>query len=75
MYDLIEQQFLAIQGFFVAIHLNLEIKDMPGGIDFILLKILGTFLKICGIATGYAKSNFFKRGSSNSQGQADLGSH
>ena len=63
MYDLIEQQFLAIQGFFVAIHINLETKDVPIGIHIILVKILGVFLRICGIATGYAKSNAFKRGS------------
>jgi len=62
VYDLIEQQFLAIQGFFVAVHLNLETKDLPSGMNLILIKILATFLKICGIATGYAKSNSFKRG-------------
>jgi hypothetical protein len=60
---LIEQQFLAIEGFFVSIKINLEARDVPDGLHRILVKILVQILKICGIATGYAKTtSFFKRG-------------
>ena len=57
-----EQQFLAIQAFFSRIHINIETKDIPDALKLIFVKILATILKICGIATGYAKDNKFKRG-------------
>jgi hypothetical protein len=63
VYDLIERQFLAIEGFFVSVKINLEARDVPEGLHRILVKILVTILKICGIATGYARTtSFFKRG-------------
>src|ERR1700735_2052844 len=61
VYDLIQQQFLAIHGFFGRVHINLEAGDIPEGLHFILVKILITMLTICGIATKYAKKNSFKR--------------
>jgi hypothetical protein len=61
VYDLINQQFLAIQGFFTRVHLNLESHDIPHGLRLILVNIMVSILKICGIATGYARGNSFRR--------------
>jgi hypothetical protein len=65
VFELIQQQFLAIEGFFVSIKINLEARDVPDGLHRILVKILVTILKICGIATAYAKTSLFKRGTSS----------
>jgi hypothetical protein len=61
VYDLINQQSVAIQGFFVRLKLNLETKDVPAGLKVVFVKIMVCVLKICGIATGYVKGNVFKR--------------
>jgi len=64
IYDLIEGQFVAIQSFFTRVRLNSETKDIPDGLNLILVEVMVAILKICGIATEYAKKNRFKRGPS-----------
>jgi hypothetical protein len=61
VYGLIQQQFVAIQGFLTRFHITLEIENIPEGLDLIVVEVLTTMLKICGIATKYAKTNSFKR--------------
>jgi len=60
-YDMIGQQFLAIQAFFSRANLTLETRDLPPPLQSILVQILVVILKICGIATGYAKKQYIKR--------------
>ena len=60
---MIEEQFQKLERFLKRTQINLQIQDRFKEHDEILVKILVAFLKICGIATGYAKDNVFKRSS------------
>jgi len=60
-YDMIGQQFLAIQSFFSRVNLSIETHDVPPPLQTILVQILVVVLKICGIATGYAKKQYLTR--------------
>jgi len=63
VYDLVEGRFVAIQSFFERVEVNLE-TDLPESFDAIVVKVLVSILKICGIATEYARDNKIKRSAS-----------
>jgi len=58
---MIGQQFLAIEAFLSRVSLSLDTHDVPPALRTILVQILIVILKICGIATGYAKKQFLRR--------------
>jgi len=58
---MIGQQFLAIEAFFSRVSLSLDTHDVPPALQTILVQILIVILKICGIATGYAKKQYLRR--------------
>jgi len=62
VYDLINQEFLAIQAFVTSARINLESKVVPEGLKENFVKVLVTILKICRIATRYATENRFEKG-------------
>jgi len=60
-YELIEHEFLAIEGFIRSAHINLEANRIPEGLNENYVKVLVMILKICSIATEYATQNRIER--------------
>jgi len=54
-------QFITIEGFLKRAQINLETKEISETLRPLLLNILISILKICGIATEYAKRNSVKK--------------
>jgi hypothetical protein len=59
---MIELQFKRIQAFFVSLHINLQTKDMPKGLESVIAQVMVCILRVLGVATRYSKENKITRG-------------
>jgi fungal STAND N-terminal Goodbye domain len=61
VYDMIANCFLEIEGFFGRVSCYLQDGSIPGWYQDICTRILVSVLKICGVATSYAKKGSLKK--------------
>jgi len=61
VYEVIQEQFAAIQSFLTRADINLQTRSVRAGLDSVVVQVLRQMLHICAVAIRYAKTGSFRR--------------